>query len=340
MKSNKHHPIRYRSFLAPLILKFFDFRKNLEYNVDKKHLYLARQFDEFVLRKGLTRLNQINDAFILEWMFDVPTQAPATKNDRLFIAKNFLRYLVRLDYLKKNPAERIPHLKITQRFRPHIYTLHEVGTLIRAAERVPDNPRFASRRWIMPLFIHLVYACGLRLNEAVKLKVKDIDFKENTLSLWNTKFHKERIIPFSDRIRERLLTFLKERERWHSKDRNPENYLFSHPYGHYTHHAFEWNFRRLLRQCGLIRDRGPRIHDFRHAFAVHRLYKWYQEGADVMNKLPLLTTYLGHVSIIDTQIYLTITRDLLREGSKRFQVHVGPLIEKSMKRALRKNARG
>ncbi|MBK8574192.1 MAG: tyrosine-type recombinase/integrase [Elusimicrobia bacterium] len=69
----------------------------------------------------------------------------------------------------------------------------------------------------------------------------------------------------------------------------------------------------------LAQKHGPRIHDLRHTFAVHRLYKWYQDGADPLNKLPDLSTFMGHACFENTQVYLTITKDLLREGDKRFQ---------------------
>jgi site-specific recombinase XerD len=63
----------------------------------------------------------------------------------------------------------------------------------------------------------------------------------------------------------------------------------------------------------------PRLHDLRHAAAVHRLIYWYRQGADVQRLLPQLATYLGHVHISATQRYLTMTPELLHEASQRFE---------------------
>jgi integrase len=82
-------------------------------------------------------------------------------------------------------------------------------------------------------------------------------------------------------------------------------------------------FVRVRERAGLRRPPGarwqPRLHDLRHAFAVHRLVAWYREGADVQACLPLLSTYLGHVNVAGTQAYLTMTPELLAEASKRFE---------------------
>ena len=81
-------------------------------------------------------------------------------------------------------------------------------------------------------------------------------------------------------------------------------------------------FRILCNSEGIRRDDGachqPRLHDLRHTFAVHRLTSWYQQGADVQKLLPHLSTYLGHVDIQSTQVYLTMTPELLDEAGKRF----------------------
>ena len=100
----------------------------------------------------------------------------------------------------------------------------------------------------------------------------------------------------------------------------------------------EEHFRRILVRCGLRKStgRGPRLHDLRHTFATHRLYKWYQDGQDPLNRLPWLTTYMGHVNIEKTQVYLTVTQALLREGDRRFQERFEGLAEKAVSRARRK----
>ena len=85
------------------------------------------------------------------------------------------------------------------------------------------------------------------------------------------------------------------------------------------------NFRHLCEHAGVRRTDGaryqPRLHDLRHSFAVHRLTSWYQQGADVQTLLPHLSTYLGHVNLVATQVYLTMTPELLQEASRRFEYY-------------------
>lgn len=87
-------------------------------------------------------------------------------------------------------------------------------------------------------------------------------------------------------------------------------------------------FRRVRRRAGIRREAGaryqPRLHDLRHTAAVHRLIAWYRAGADVQRLLPHLATYLGHVDIASTQRYLTMTPELLREASHRFDQYAQP----------------
>jgi integrase/recombinase XerD len=152
------------------------------------------------------------------------------------------------------------------------------------------------------------------------------------------KFHKERLVPFSVPIATKLKSYLAIRRRCFPTH-NDQAPFFCHKGGKYHSCTIQMHFRCLLVRCGLAKPgpgRGsPRIHDLRHTFACHRLYKWYQEGHDLMNKLPLLSTCMGHVNIQATQVYLTITLAMLREGDRRFQAAFEGVAQKSLKRDLK-----
>lgn len=184
--------------------------------------------------------------------------------------------------------------------------------------------------------ILLIYACGLRLGEALKLRIQDVDFEEKTLALWNTKFHKERIVPFSSEVGEKLSAYLALRESRRPQDGSDVPFFGWDGIRHSKSIVHRY-FRELLVRCGLSKPTGPgpRLHDLRHTFATHRLYKWYQEGKDPLNRLPWLTTYMGHVNIENTQVYLTIAQELLREGDRRFQDRFEDLAEKAAGRVVR-----
>jgi len=264
----------------------------------------------------------------------VPSLAAATKNGKLCFVKGFLDYLVRLGLLDENPARRIPRLR-QKAYKPYIYTLQEIQKILEAARGLQRSYPNRLTGWTMETLVLLLYACGLRRGEAIDLKIEDVDFEQGLLSLWNTKFHKERLVPFSTAVGQKLRAYLAcpNRARLPAGPRDP---FFAHPGGKYSKHSVNERFNLLLRRAGLAKPGGrvgPRIHDLRHTFAVHRLYKWYQEGHDILNKLPLLSTYMGHVNVEKTQVYLTITQALLREGDRRFQNGFEAVADQALKRA-------
>ena len=91
-------------------------------------------------------------------------------------------------------------------------------------------------------------------------------------------------------------------------------------------HALGHAFHDLLKASGITVLPRPRLHDLRHTFAVHRLLRWYREGVNVQQRLTWLSTFMGHVDIQSTQVYLTITADLLGEASARFFQYGGRLL--------------
>jgi integrase len=325
----------FHSALARHLESYLQFRQALGYTSFVKS-YAARDLDGYLLFRAVTSVRQLNESIVSNWMHSVPTQAAVTKNGKLRFARGFLDYIVRLGLLVDNPARRIPYLR-QKAHKPYIYTLQEIHRILEAARGL--RRRYPNRLtgWTMETLVLLLYACGLRISEAVNLNIQDVDFEQGVLALWKTKFHKERLVPFSPAVGQKLRAYLacRNRARLPARPRDP---FFAHPGGKYNKRSLLGRFRLLLVRAGLAKPkgRGPRLHDLRHTMAVHRLYKWYQEGHDILNKLPLLSVYLGHVNIENTQAYLTITQALLREGDRRFQSGFEAVADKALKRAVGK----
>jgi integrase/recombinase XerD len=86
-----------------------------------------------------------------------------------------------------------------------------------------------------------------------------------------------------------------------------------------TYNSAYYAFIKTLNKSAITKNNsGPRLHDFRHSFAVHRLLQWYKTETDINAKLPFLSTYMGHVDITSTQVYLQATNELLQAGCERF----------------------
>jgi integrase/recombinase XerD len=137
-----------------------------------------------------------------------------------------------------------------------------------------------------------------------------------------TKFFKTRIVPLGTSLNTVMKAFVAKHCSRYSKVGG--SVLFSKRDGTpLTDSAISAAFRRLRTIAGIKRDGGarnqPRIHDFRHSAAVHRVTSWYRVGADLNDLLPKLATYLGHKDLSGTQRYLTMTEELLAEASRRFE---------------------
>ncbi len=330
---------RFLSFAGHLLTSFLETRERFGYVRNPAMIHHLRHLDYYLVFRGISRLEEIDTALIANWVFAIPSHSAVTKNNKLSVARSLSRYLVRIGKMKSNPAESIPYLRAKPR-RPHIYTLQELGALIRQAQKWQRRPAHRFVGHVMEMLVRLLYACGLRLGEALRLKIDDIDFAEETISIWKAKFHKERVLPFSKSLRQSLERYLAVRNKRYPLLDQQGAYIFRHRHGRYGQHAIEGSFKRLLTACGLSSvnsGRSPRLHDLRHSFAVDRLYKWYQQGHDPMAKLPLLSTYMGHVSVENTQVYLAATRALLREGNRRFREHSECIPQQFIRRASKKH---
>ena len=167
--------------------------------------------------------------------------------------------------------------------------------------------------------ILLLATSGLRISEALHLTLADVDLAAGVLSIRQSKFRKSRLVPVSAATLETLRTYHDLRITVAPADPAGAFFVSGRGTG-YSTSTVQAMFRDLTVQAGLREPggRGPRLHDLRATFAVTRLLLWYRDGEDVMARLPLLSTYLGHACVSDTEVYLRITTTLLQEANTRF----------------------
>jgi integrase len=166
------------------------------------------------------------------------------------------------------------------------------------------------------------YCTGLRLGEAVRLQLGDLDPRRHLLHIRVSK-GRSRDVPFQADLAGEFIRYLRERaDVLCAAGRTEEGALFIGLNGRgVTTKAASNAIRQLLRRLGLKGKAGrvgPRPYDLRHAFAVHRLTAWYREGVDLHARLPWLSAYMGHVNMIGTEVYLHATPELLQIASDRF----------------------
>ena len=209
----------------------------------------------------------------------------------------------------------------------------EAGRFLDACDRLLDTSCFPQRT-IHGTALRLLLLTGLRRGEAIALRDQDVDLTEGVLTIQHSKFGKTRFVPLAADLTDRLRAY-RERVTAQIAPRRPKDAFFPRSDGRQPTAAKSLykSFRQALDLAGIEhrgRGEGPRLHDLRHTFAVLRLLSWYEANADLGTKLPLLATYLGHVGLATSQVYLHMTRDLVGEVTRRQLDHFCDLITEVM----------
>ena len=211
--------------------------------------------------------------------------------------------------------------------RPHIYSPEDIQKLLAIARTYP-SPRAPSRPINLYTMLVLAYCAGLRIGEIARLTLGDVDMQAGTIAIRETKFFKSRLLPLSESAIDALRALLEARQKA-NVSRSLDAGLFWHDQNnrYYGRATISDHLVAILRMAGLkpaTGKTGPRIHDLRHTFVVHRILEWYRQGVNPQEKLPYLATYLGHRDINSTLVYITVTQELLHEASERFRAFATP----------------
>lgn len=300
--------------LPPLIEQFIEHRQSLG-ELQQEH-YTLRAFGRFIgadVEADNVSPEQVNDF--------LSSSGPITLtwHTKLSLLRTFYQYAVSRGYVASAPLPTVLP-KRPPAFVPYVYSQHELIRLLRAAKRF--NRSSCLPPGTLHLMLLVLYGTGLRIRELVDLERDDVNLKECLLKVRQSKFGKTRLVPFGQQLYQPLFDY--DRQRPASRDGAP--FFVTCLGDRVKPDTLQHNYRILCERTGVRRTDGaseqPRIHDLRHTFAVHRLTSWYQQGADVQTLLPLLSVYLGHVHIRATQVYLSMTAELLDEAGKRFERYV------------------
>jgi len=298
----------FQSILAPFMDRFLQEKHACGYRYHEPARIL-RRLDDFLAQKWLTKRAHEN---------------PRTHQQRIMVVRQFSKFLCRLGYSAYVPDSTLA-ARGQSSFAPRILTPEEVRKLLQAVDALEPTARSPLRHLIMPEVFRLLYGCGFRLGEVLKLRVRDLDLNQGIVTVRQGKFRKDRLIPLALSLVNRLCKYAARFD-----NRPLDEIFFPAPNGGpFCLGTVYGLFRQLLLKCGIAhagRGKGPRIHDLRHTFAVHTLLRWYRNGEDLDAKLPLLSTYLGHQNLLGTQRYLHLTAELFPEITARVDAVFGEVI--------------
>lgn len=257
----------------------------------------------------------------LEWAQQATRVHPAERARRLGVVRGFARYRRASDPLTEVPPTQLLPYRST-RARPYLYTDQEVRDLLDAALKLPTKwPSTPLRPWVFHCLLGLLSVTGLRISEALDLKLDDVDLDQDLLTIRVAKLGRTRLVPIHPSTRAALVDYLARREQFLGQ--RSSAYVFISNRGTRldlgrVHRAFY----TLSRQTGLRApgtSKGPRLHDFRHRFAVKVLTRWYETGEDAARRLHVLSTYLGHVDVAGTYWYLSNSPELMAQAMARLE---------------------
>jgi site-specific recombinase XerD len=273
-------------------------------------------FDRFLSQQGFKGSYPTREILDGYWT-SLNRLHPNTRANRLSVVRQFCLYLRQFEPQGYVPE---PAVRAGQKLSrtPHIFTNDEIKALLVAAQHL--SPPGSLRPMTFYTLLGLLYTTGLRVGEAIALDLADVDLARQRLYIHRSKFHKSRWVPMSASTRAVLKRYIQERTRIFPA--TPQDPLFVNLQGRRLFLQMVYTaFRQALSRCGLRGgkgDPGPRLHDLRHSYACNRLAAAYRQGGDVNALLPALATYLGHVCITYTQVYLRATAELLEMANERF----------------------
>ncbi len=314
----------FTSPLASPIKRFLECKRAAGYDYVYRE-WEIKDFDKFLVERLSPDDPIITESIIRTYV----TLTGKRVLNRLSLLRQFCRFMA-----SEEPRTAIPpryFLGIHQRpFVPRILTRDEGRRFLQACLHLPPGQASPLRGIVHGTMLLLLYLTGMRLGEALSLRRDDVDLSSGVVRVRKGKFGKARLVPLAQDLTDRMEQCRLSVDRYFGA-RPPDACFFPGPKGfRYTGNGLVRSFRILLAEAHvpyLGAGKGPRIHDLRHSYAVHRMMLWYEEGADLGAQLPILATYMGHVGLSSSQYYLRLTEDVLGGIVNRYQTRFGHLIK-------------
>lgn len=277
--------------------------------------YNLHKFVSFMEQQGAC---VITTELALRWAQLPHGVLPAYWAARLSYVRSFARYLSATD-----PRTQIPPLGLLpfryKRATPYIYSDKQIEQILKAAKNLA--PSTGLRPWTYYTLFGLMAVTGMRISEVIRLNCSDIDLNKKLLTVRLTKFSKSRLIALHPSTVKKLQLYLHRRDQLFPHA-SAGRFFLSNQGTALTDCMVRYTFVKLSHQIGLRKNGdkfGPRLHDFRHRFAVITLVHWYRTGVDVEQRLPVLSTFLGHAHVTDTYWYLSAIPELLALTKDRLE---------------------
>jgi site-specific recombinase XerD len=322
----------FRSCLGTCIEQFLVHKRSLgrRYDVEAKTLALL---DAYLLDRGIASVAEVTPELVDAFLRSRPRSQPRSYNHLRCTVGRLFSYLVDHEQISVTPLRSPPRRARYER-TPFIFDMAAARRLLALAKSLPNNGGTLDRGSTYHAMFAVLYGLGLRVGEVCRLRIQDVDLQRRLLVIRETKFYKSRLAPFGPKL-EALLTEHVCRRRAELDVRNTDGApLFCLRGGRPINPCtISQTFHALVPRLSLEIAPGvspPRLHDLRHAFAVGVLTRWYRLGLDPQTHLLALSTFMGHVDVSSTAVYLTMTPELLDLANRRFKAFAATTLQEGL----------
>ena len=307
----KNYKYDFISVYTDIIKEFIDFNQSVGFKYEAQQKQL-KKFDRFIFSKGISEVN-LNERIAKGFCLRLPNESQSTQNLRVSCVRSLAKHMIS----KGHEAYVYPPLQrgaYSRTYVPHIFTNQELRKIFLAADKhIHINKK---RGKAYSVIFRLLYGTGMRVSEVLNLLAENIDFEKNLITVKDGKHNRDRLVPVHHELMKKLKDYVVENNLIYT----PKILCFNQDKKPFSRESIYGAFRKYLWEARIPhggKEKGPRVHDFRHSMVVHRIRNWVNEGRDITALFPYLCAYLGHADTRGTEYYFRLTAEFYPELIKR-----------------------
>jgi len=268
----------------------------------ERHMW---NFDKMCV-KDFPREHELTKEVALHWAAHKESESLCSLHARLMPIREFGKYLIRAG----ESAYVLP-VNLTRKSKrhvPYVFTESEIAQIWDELDCMKPHKLTPVRHIVIPAVVRLLYCCGLRPSEALRLRTCDVDLERGRLYILKSKGSKDRVVMMSDEV----LDYYRKYDAQMKVLIPLRTMFFEYSQGcAYKRTSLDRIFKDVRDKVfSYAQERQPVLYDFRHTYATHRLYKWMKEGKDLTAMVPYLNAYMGHAQLADTYYYIHLVPGL------------------------------